>query len=546
MGLAGLAGLTMAACKKEFFNRPPEDKITLDNFYKTAAQVAASTNDLYGGPWFGWNLKAGWAITELAGGNGYTYSSDVVNFGNFSVTNSNLQLSSAWNSLFTVIAQANALINNLPNKVDPSVDMAVVNNALGEAHLMRALAYFHLVRIFGNVPIIENSLDYATDYQVNTNPVTDVYRFIVNDLKFAEANCVKMIRSGSSVAQGHVSSGSASALLAKVYLYMEDYANARTEAEKVISSGEFKLYGIDIPGKTFKDLFLTANNNNEESVIALQWAGGASLGLGNGQQASFAYESKITGTGDGYAVIIPTFNLEDIYDPADQRRKPTIMLPGDYYPEIDQASGGYTFPANASLPAAVKKYVVGTPADNGGIGAKQSTAIDQYMMRYAEVWLIEAEAVMAGASASTDPVALHAINVVRERAGLPDLTSIKRGYEVPNPALDLPNPPPNTPPTLYRDDILDERRREFAFENDYWFDLCRLDGFNSTTHPKAITIIKQQDRGGGATATNPPLRFGNGYISNITDADFLFPYPATEVASDPKLLDPPVPYVFHQ
>ena len=179
--------MLLAGCKKDFFNRPPEDNITVDNFYQTNDQVIASTNALYGAPWFGYNGKVSWSITELAGGNGRTYSSDVINFSNFSVTPDNFELTAAWNSLYTVVAQANALINTLPTKVPKTVDSAIVSNALGEAHLMRALAYFHLVRIYGNVPIIENSADYISNFQLNTNPIVDVYKFIVNDLLYAES-----------------------------------------------------------------------------------------------------------------------------------------------------------------------------------------------------------------------------------------------------------------------------------------------------------------------------------------------------------------------
>jgi starch-binding outer membrane protein, SusD/RagB family len=548
MALAGSIALAISGCKKSFFNRPPEDNLTVDNFYQTDAQVIASTNDLYGAPWFGYNTKVGWAITEIAGGNGRSYSSDVTNFGNYSVTPDNFELTNAWNSLYTVVAQANALINTLPVKAPSTVTPSVIANALGEAHLMRALAYFHLVRIYGNVPIVTNSADLITKYQLNTNPVADVYKFMVIDLKFAEANCTPMIRSGNSTAQGHVSSGSASALLAKVYLYMQDYTDARAEAEKVINSGEFKLYGVGVAGKTFSDLFLTANNNNEESVIALQWAPG-SYGLGNATQASLAYSGVITGTGDGYGVLAPSFDLQDMYDTIhDQRAKATIMWPGDYYPQIDQASGGYTLPASASSQgtfAQIKKYVIGTPADNGGVGAAQATGNNTYMMRYAEVYLIEAEAVMAGAMTSSDPAALSAINTVRQRAGLTPLTVINRGYYVPNPNLGLYGSPPNAaaPTTLYRDDIIDERRRELAIENDFWYDLGRVDGFNVTTHPIGKIMIAQQDRGTGTESGTTITRYANGYLP-ITDAQFIFPYPSTEVSSDPNLTAAPVPYKF--
>ncbi|EDM38076.1 putative outer membrane protein [Pedobacter sp. BAL39] len=532
---------TITGCKKDFFDRPPQSSITLDNFYKTADQVKASTNVLYSAAWFGWVAKGGWAITEMASGNGRSYSSDVANFGNFSVTDGNTELANAYNSLWIVVAQANGIINNLPAKVPETVDKAVVNQALGEARLFRALAYFHLVRIFGNVPIIENTLDHVNDVQVNTNPVTDVYQFILNDLTFAEANLSPQIRSGNSLAQGRVSSGSASALLAKVYLYMQDYAKARSYAEKVINSGEFKLYGIDVPGKNFSDLFLTANNNNEESVIALQWVGAGGYGKGNPIQASWAANTTITGTGDGYGVLGVTFDMLYAFQTDDKRFKPTIMVTDAVYPEINQAQGGYTHAANQGQGTStfVKKYVVGTPADNGGTGSAQSSSNNTYMMRYAEVYLILAEAIVGNAASSTDPQALAAINKIRNRAGLGNLVEIRRGYFTPN---NTPGKPGNAPAQFYRDDILEERRREFAFEFDYWFDLCRLDGFNVAAHPKAIAIINQQDRGTGDNST-PSNSYGNGYLT-MTNAKFLFPYPATEVAANPKLNQAPVPYVF--
>lgn len=535
------------SCKKEYFDRPPKSQITVDNFYQTVDQVRASTLLLYSAPWFGYVAKGGYSITELSGGNGRTYSADIINFQDFSVSETNFEIASVWNSLFIEIAQANALINTLPAKVPASIDKAIVNNAIGEARLWRALAYFHLVRIFGPVPIIENSADYVNNYQVPRNLVTDVYKFIVNDLKFAEANCATMVRSSSYSANNKVSSGSASALLAKVYLYMQDYANARAQAEKVINSREFQLYGIDVSGKTFADLFLTINNNNEESIVALQWAGGGDYGRGNPFQGSVAFDGSVTGTGDGYGQMAPTFDLQDLYDPNDLRRKPTYMLPDDFYPEINQAKGGFRLPANAGTQGThsqVKKYVVGTPADNGGIGGAQSSANNTYMMRYAEIYLIRAEAIMAGAKTSTDAVALASINTIRRRAGLGNLAVIDRSGFVNNPNfVEGSNQKGQHWRTRYQDDILDERRREFAFENDYFFDLMRLDGFNKTSHPIAIQIIKQQDKG-TSDSSNPPNRYGNGYLTNVTDASLVFPIPASETAADPRLKEAPVPYIF--
>ncbi len=535
-----LTAVIFTSCKKDFFNRPPESGVTVGNYYQTADQVNASTNGLYGAAWFGWNNKAGWAITEITSGNGRSGSSDVGPFGNPPVANDNSELLAAWDSPFTVIAQCNGILNNLPATVPASVPKNVVNNALGEAHLMRGVAYFYLVRVFGNVPLVENPLQDISNFQnVPTNPVTDVYRFIINDLKFAEANCYQNV-----AGTGHGSSGSASAMLSKVYLYQQNYDSARIEAIKVINSGEFTL----LPN--FGDLFRTINNNNKESILAMQWIYNNGYDYGNSIQASWAYSSTITGTGDGYGVLGPTIDLQNAFkeEGGDTiRRHYTIMLPGSYYPELNKAGGGYTLPENASsqgTDAEPKKYVIGTPSDpdNNGKTAFQAAGNNTYIMRYADVLLIAAEAILGKSvnpgtghgiplSASTsDPSALMYFNMVRNRVGVPSVTSFT--YQ----------------------QLLLERRLEFALEQDYWFDLCRIDGFNPPTlagngvltapHPVAERIIANQERG---TYNNPypDTTSINSIKISISDADFLFKVPVAESSSDPNLLKAPVPYTFH-
>lgn len=531
--MAAMASILVAGCKKDFFNRPPQSSVTVGNYYKTTSQVQAATNGLYGSPWFGWNNKVGWAITELSSGNGFTYSSDVNAFITWSAPNANPEILAAWDSPFTVIAQCNALIVNMAPTID-GVPQSMVNNALGEAHLMRAVAYFYLVRVFGNVPIVENPLNDIANFQtVPTNPISDVYKLMVRDLQFAEANC-----SSGTANTGHGDSGSASAMLAKVYLYMQDYANAQKEAEKVINSGEFSL----LP--TYENLFQTAFNNNKESILAMQWISNGGYDYGNSIQASWAYNSTITGTGDGYGVFGPSIDLQNAFaaEGGDTtRRHATIMMPGSFYPDLDAASGGYRFPVNASAQnqnAAAKKYVVGTPADNGGKSAAQAAGNNTYIMRYSDVLLIEAEAIL-GQEAGVQPgtgipltastsnaTALSYFNMVRARVGVPAVTSFT--YQ----------------------QLLNERRLEFALEQDYWFDLCRIDGYKTegsaispTQHPTAIAIISQQERGTySTTADNNPVIYSNKLTP--TDANFFFPVPVVESATDPNLIKAPVPYNF--
>jgi hypothetical protein len=532
-GMAAMASVLATSCKKEFFNRPPQSQVTVGNYYQTTAQVQAATNGLYGSPWFGWNNKVGWAITELSSGNGFTYSSDVNAFFTWAAPNTNPEILAAWDSPFTVIAQCNGLINNMASSI-PGVPQATVNNALGEAHLMRGVAYFYLVRVFGNVPIVENPLTEVDNFQtVPTNYISDVYQFIIKDLQFAEANC-----SVGTAGTGHGDSGSASAMLAKVYLYMQDYAHAKAEAEKVINSGEFSLLPV------YENLFQTAYNNNKESILAMQWVYNAGYDYGNSIQASWAYNSGITGTGDGYAVFGPTIDLQNAFKAeggASTREHSTIMLPGDHYPDLNAAAGGYTFPLNGSAQnenAAAKKYVVGTPADNGGKSASQASGNNTYIQRYSDVLLIDAEAILGLSSgvqpgtgipltaSTSDPEALANFNAVRTRVGVPTVTSFTYS------------------------DLLLERRLEFALEQDYWFDLCRIDGYKtqgsataSQPHPVAISIISQQERGTySTTANNNPVIYS--LKLTPTDANFLFAVPVIESTTDPNLVKPPVHYTF--
>ncbi|RYE16016.1 MAG: RagB/SusD family nutrient uptake outer membrane protein, partial [Sphingobacteriaceae bacterium] len=256
--------------------------------------------------------------------------------------------------------------------------------------------------------------------------------------------------------------------------------------------------------------------------------------------ASWAFSSAITQTGDGYGSLAPSFDLVDAFasfSPDTTRRHATIMLPGSYYPEINKAGGGYTLPLNASsggTHAQAKKYVVGSPADNSGKSAAQASGNNTYIMRYADVFLIAAEAIMGQQSGTavgkgidtnyttTDATALNYLNMVRVRSKLPAVTRVS-----------------------YRN-LIKERRLEFALEQDYWFDLCRLDGFNSSSHPVAISIISKQDRGNSSGGTAPTYKDFVRYstFATPTNASFLFPIPVSETTADPNLLAPPVPYVF--
>ncbi|NHN27783.1 RagB/SusD family nutrient uptake outer membrane protein [Flavobacterium jejuense] len=519
--------LVPSSCSEEFTDRPSEDQVSLDAYYSSNNQVATATNAMYNRTWFNFNNKFFYAIAEVGSGNMYTNSSDVNAMRNFSILGSDPELYNGWKSLWANIAQANAIINFLPDRVGPAVSSNVLNNTIGEAYFIRATAYFYLVRLWGAVPIIENNLDFQDNPLIAKNRVEDVYELIRRDYMQASELLFEKNRGSNYNDNAHVSKGSAKAMLAKVYLYLQDYSNAKLMAEEVINSGEFKLLGgTSLPSDSFSDLFKYEYNNNQESIFALQWKIDGVYGSGNNCNTQFGISTSNVSTSNATygGVFAPSQDILDLYETNDLRRKETIMLPGDVYPEV-LAKFGTDFgqlvvpPANEiggqGAGAAIKKYCIGIVNGNatGKVDGFAMMENNTYIMRYAELLLIHAEATLAGGASTSDANALSSFNAVRERAGLAPLTSITF------------------------DDIFTERRKELAFEGDYWFDLGRI------PRADAIAIMSAQDRGNmdvpnyfTPTTGNSPDNNGN---------DFLLPYPDNDLSKNPKLNEEAVPYVFN-
>ena len=199
------------------------------------------------------------------------------------------------------------------------------------------------------------------------------------------------------------------------------------------------------------------------------------------------------------------------------------MLPGDNYAELNAKNGGTpiktSYFGTGSDHAYIKKYVIGSPDDNGG-GAMMAAYENTYMLRLAEVYLIYAEAVLGNSTSTTDATALKYFNAVRKRAGVAPKS------------------------TITFDDIFQEKRIEFAFEGLSWYDWMHWYYFAPA---KAKAYFSTQDRGHyNFTSTSLPLSLtsvsftGDGF-NTITDANVYLPWPETELTAAPNLkLDPVV------
>jgi starch-binding outer membrane protein, SusD/RagB family len=497
-----IAVLFTVSCSKEFIDNPPDDKLVLDNFYTSDGQVLGSGSGLYGRPWFYFNEKFIYGLGETYSGNSVGAYQDLAQFENFSVNSSNQFIFEGWQSLFNVIAQSNTLLYNLNKNVGPETTPEVVERVKGEAYFMRATAYLYLVRTFGAVPILNRIEQYTQKIPTYRNNVDDVYKFIISDYNEAYKRLPATV-----ITAGRVTRSACDGMLSKVYITLKDYPNAKLYSEKVINSGDYSL--IDDYGLLFNS---PANNNSRESIFALQWIGCVGYGYGNSAQAYITPTSEITGDYSGWKTFLPSIDLRNAYEVGDKRRKATVMIPGDSYPElVTKKPGGLVVsPSGFGGSLGFRKYVIGSNVEFAGT-CPQQTGQNTSILRYAEILLINAESILAGGASTSSAAALTPFNQVRARAGLPAKT------------------------TITQDDIFKERRVELALEGDYWYDLVRRD------RTEAINIIKNQER--GEYSNIALLQVASKKVTPSANS-FIIPIPGSELDANPLLREDPVPFQF--
>lgn len=508
------------SCKKDFLDRPSQNNPTLDTYYTSAEQVNLATGLLYNQVWYNYMDKAFHCIGEVMSGNMLTSAGDA-NYGfntyvYFTVQSTDGQLLNAWQACYKVAGNATVLINTFTQKKSlVTGSTAYLDQGIAEARFIRGVAYFNIARIFGDVPIVTDPVTLAGsgNYNVPRYIQKDVIRFAIEDFKAAEAGLPE-----NSYQPGRVNKYSAIGMQAKAYLYLKDYANAKAKANEVIASGKFSLY------PDYKKMFTSsAANHNTESLFALQWLASGGYSYANAIQA-YAGPSTLLKPdfNTGYSSVIPSLDVLNAYESGDLRKAGSVMQHGFTNAAWKNANfpTGFTYDttwvSSGDDPYKIKtgtrsnslKYIVGTPSGGEALNSQGGSNMNVYFLRYADVLLIYAEAVLADNAATSDASALTAFNLVRSRAGLTTLAS------------------------LTKDIILKERRSEFAFEGDYWFDIQRQG------YTKAKQILEAQERG---TMNN------NGTVTHVgitvnSAAQLFLPIPQQEVVANPALAAAPVPY----
>lgn len=531
--LAIAVSATLTSCDQSYLDLKPNDRITLDNFFQSESDLKASTAGLYNKVWFDFNDKFYYGLGDGRSNNLYApYSNYIYPFTDLTETSLTGPLVSAWQSFYNVIGQSNNTINNI-KKYAKNVTEEQKNEAIAEARFMRGTAYWYLASLWGDAIIIEDNSLLVSNPVVNTNPRKDVFEFAMRDLEFA----AKYLPA-KATQEGRLTKWSAFGMLSRVYLSysgLSDNPNsgqrdetylelARKAAKKVCEESGSSLMS------NYADLFKIENNNNSESLFSLQWVPNGDYSVSNMQQTYFACVAELTGDDAwGYSTMA-SYNMITEYEAQDTiRRKATFMVNGDHYPELCKAAGGYTDVQkyNGKRICNVKKGVVGTTADTNGKSTKHNSALNTYMLRLAEVYLIYAEAILGNNTSTTDATALEYFNKVRIRAGVPAKASIS--YE----------------------DIRHERRVELAMEGQYWYDEVRRAYYKQQEVLDHINLedrahIDVYDYDKTTNICTPNLATSARAVNTATASRMLLPYPESEMVQNPLLKEAPVNYQFKE
>jgi starch-binding outer membrane protein, SusD/RagB family len=495
--LTVLLGLTVS-CSDDFLDLSSQNALSPDSAAPSSIPTEAIQNSMYTAGWFEFNFKGLISLGDIYAGNAFAFDGEFRQFAEGAVNPDNPILNSSFDGLYKVVNQANSFIDLL-NKGKGSIPQANYNEGIGVAKFMRATSLFYLVRMFGDVPLI-NENDKFGGRDIKRNLESDVYKFIVLDYEDAVSKLT------DNPKKGRISKYSAMGMLAKVKLHQKKYTEAADLCQKVINSGNYRL--VDNFGSMFSD---PKSNNNPESLFSLQWAVDCSVwGTQNTEQAFIVPGgSGITGGGDGWGTYMPTTDLPKLFEAGDKRRKSSIMLDGDKYTDLLTSQGGYTYSKSASSTATnFRKYIVGSPAEGYNVCFMRTEQCTN-MLRYADILLMYAEAKLAGGSSTSDAMALDAFNKVRARAGLSAVTQI-------------------TQQSLFK-----ERRVEFILEGQYYHDLARRN------REDALKEIADQERGFYEDDDRTKLQ---SIKVKPTSAFFKLPIPSNAITNNPKLADEPVPY----
>lgn len=567
--MVGVLALGLSSCQ-DFLNRPAEDNYNTANFYLNDEQCVQGVNYLYNSPWYDFQ-RAFINVGEIMSGNMYANGTETKSYHELTTNSTDKHLVNMSYSLWSVNGHANTVIQNIVRSEGPSQE--VKNQCIGEALTLKALAYFFMVRSFGEVPIIHDNfevLSSGTYNEVRKVTKENVYEYIIVTLEKA----MELLPKKTSGWNGRIDYYAAEGLLAKTYLTKagvtgqlnnDDLAKAAAYAKDVIDNSGRTLTPV------YSDIFrLSPDTHNQtgEPMISWLWAAGRDPWTQQNSLQSDLMGEGFSETGDlwggwggpSYDLML-AFGVDPLTDPrerkeTDTRRHASMMMAGDFYEYFWRDKGGFDLlryiydndygkggPDQFQGPCGAQncKHLYGNTADHvaetGLTPANMAYQLPTHIVRLGDIYLVYAEASFLTGDKAT---ALTYVNKIRERAGASLLSSV----------------------TIQ--DIWKERRLELAGEGDYWYDFVRRSYY---APDDVIAEIKAQKRNevysydavcskyfeGAAVGADgkmdysacewkvdPSVTLYNESVPapNVTVSSFTLPFPQEDVVFNPLLLEP--------
>ncbi|UHG92906.1 RagB/SusD family nutrient uptake outer membrane protein [Spirosoma oryzicola] len=464
--LCGTVLLGPVGCS-DFLDEQPPSNLTTESFYTIPDHAEAALASVYAEVrFFGGGagiFSSNWQLLEAMTGTSTTetaQNSDLNNLYSLSHDGNTVHVVNWWNGLYRVIAQANLVLDRVP-AITPMPE-AQKKKILGEARFLRAWAYFTLVRLWGDVPLITKPQADATasDFRPARNNQEEVYKLIVEDLQAAESAGLAWMD-----VSGRVNLAAVKTQLAKVYLTMagfplskgaSHYKLAADKALEVITYATSKPAEINL-FSTYEDVHREQTENRLEHLFMIQYntivpgvnVSGVDIPGGSNPMDNFYGNFKPinfngpTGTGSS----IPTLDFYNSFETGDRRTKDQE---GYFYTTYFTNGTGARF--DLGRPYVFKHFNRTSNGTEGVAGTRQNN-LNVPLIRYAETLLIFAEAQneVGGPTQAT----YDALKRIRDRAQL--TTPALGTYTQAN----------------FREAVWRERWWEFCYEQITWFDMVR-------------------------------------------------------------------------
>ena len=500
----------------------PQSNLYDEVYYKDYDQFNAALTGCYNG--LQKPMLDEWSLTELRSDNAIMGNPTSGSIPNRELSDLDLlipnpaheRIYNYWLNSYYNIYNVNKIMSNLAIKYDSvngvlnydttSIPITQVQRKKisSEASFIRAYHYFNLVRLFGGVFLIHKPVSPAESKFINRSSVSDIYKLIIADLKntvdYGNGNPYQSIGYNDL---GRVNSWSAKALLAKVYLTLNMKSEAIPLLQDIIANSGYKLQS------TYADVFSITNEMNAEILFTVRYKSGK-IGLGSPFANMFAASSSgnyiVNGDGDGYDY--PAYDLDSI--------RPNSTTPANNF---DSLRGSEYDKADPRRSFNIKKYGTKLYCSKyiSNLIYEDDGENDWPVIRYADVLLMLAEAQGFIAPNSSS---VQLINQIRTRVGL---TSVN----------------PQTVDEFYKY-LSRERRFEFAFENQRWFDLVR---FNTTLKPhfaedalKSHFTYMYNAKGGNHYNQYLPMINLDVLLSQVNQDHLLLPIPRREIDNNTNIV----------